>query len=46
MTLSLALTCRTLRNLLQQVPGGFHEGGIDGILLDLGVSSMQVSLAA
>lgn len=29
--------------LLQQLPGDLYEGHIDGMLLDLGVSSMQVS---
>lgn len=35
---------RNIGTLLQQLPGNLCEGTIDGMLLDLGVSSMQVSI--
>ena len=34
---------RNIGTLLQQLPGNLCEGNIHGMLLDLGVSSMQVS---
>ena len=36
--------CRSMQQLLQQVPGNMQQGGVNGILLDLGISSMQVSI--
>ena len=33
-----------MQQLLQQVPGNMQAGGVNGILLDLGISSMQVSI--
>lgn len=32
-----------MQQLLQQLPGKLQQGGINGVLLDLGISSMQVS---
>ena len=32
-----------MQELLQQLPGNLQQGGINGVLLDLGISSMQVS---
>lgn len=32
-----------MQALLQQLPGRTNEGDIDGMLLDLGISSMQVN---
>ncbi|KAL0051717.1 hypothetical protein WJX82_000937 [Trebouxia sp. C0006] len=32
----------SMQQLLQQVPGNMQQGGVNGILLDLGISSMQV----
>lgn len=37
-----AVYFRTIQSLLQQLPGNTYEGDIDGMLLDLGISSMQV----
>ena len=34
---------RNMQQLLQQLPGKLQQGGINGVLLDLGISSMQVS---
>ena len=31
-----------MQQLLQQLPGNVQQGGVDGVLLDLGISSMQV----
>ncbi|KAL3160154.1 hypothetical protein ABBQ32_010922 [Trebouxia sp. C0010 RCD-2024] len=31
-----------MKALLQQLPGKTYKGGVDGVLLDLGISSMQV----
>lgn len=35
----------SMQQLLQQVPGNMQQGGVNGILLDLGISSMQVDQA-
>ena len=43
MFIVLCVCNRNIGALLQQLPGSLYEGRIDGLLLDLGVSSMQVS---
>ena len=37
---------RAMSDLLKELPGSLHKGGVDGILLDLGISSMQVQMAS
>ena len=39
---ALHANCRNIKTLLQQVPDAAVQVGVDGILLDLGISSMQV----
>ena len=41
----VAVSDRNMRSLLQQMPGSLHEGKVDGVLLDLGISSMQVRVS-